>query len=486
MKHLGTIIVTALLLVACKEPIEPETVIRPAQVWVVKAQNIDESVVYSGKVHPQHETPLSFRVAGKVIERLVDLGDSVTKGQAIARLDNTDSELNVSQAAANLNATQSELNSSRSHLATMQSNVTASQSTLATAQSNLVSAQSNLSSARSNVAAVRSNADAAQASIRVAQSELENAQQEYQRTQQLFQQKFISKTVLDRDANRLRTAQANVRSAQAQWKATQAQVKAAQGEVGAAQGNVAALQSQVQSAQAQVKAAKEQVKIAMAQVESTQARMKAVGAQNKLAENQSRYTILKSPYAGIVTQTLIDNGQVVAAGQAIITLAQQNSFEVHINVGEQQVKQIQLNTAVKLSLWTDKEVSYQGTVKEIAPAADANRSWLVKVAINDDVPALKLGMTANVYFQQAAQQEVTWLPASALYQSKNQAAIWELNNENQVKLEPIELVKHLDDGVLIKGLEIGKTIIAAGVHRLSEGQEILPVPYTGRAAFGRD
>src|SRR5690242_12436064 len=64
---------------------------------------------YSGEVKPRYETAISFRVGGKLRERLVEVGQSVKAGQALARLDPADVELNASSARASLAAAESEL-----------------------------------------------------------------------------------------------------------------------------------------------------------------------------------------------------------------------------------------------------------------------------------------------------------------------------------------------------------------------------------------
>ena len=55
-------------------------------------------------IKPRIETDLGFRVAGKVAARLVDVGQQVRKGQALARLDDTDLHLQKEQAEAELAA----------------------------------------------------------------------------------------------------------------------------------------------------------------------------------------------------------------------------------------------------------------------------------------------------------------------------------------------------------------------------------------------
>jgi RND family efflux transporter MFP subunit len=62
---------------------------------------------YSGEVRARHESTIGFRVAGRVIERLVDAGARVAKDQPLARLDPVDAALNAESARAQLASAQS-------------------------------------------------------------------------------------------------------------------------------------------------------------------------------------------------------------------------------------------------------------------------------------------------------------------------------------------------------------------------------------------
>lgn len=65
--------------------------------------------VYSGEVRARHEADLGFRVGGKLVARLVDVGASIAAGQPLARLDAADLELNVAAVRAQASAAESDL-----------------------------------------------------------------------------------------------------------------------------------------------------------------------------------------------------------------------------------------------------------------------------------------------------------------------------------------------------------------------------------------
>jgi RND family efflux transporter MFP subunit len=96
---------------ACSEA-KTETVGEVARpVKVVEIANGGESreLDYSGSVKPRTEMNLGFRIAGKVTERLVDIGDRVKPGDVLARIDAVDYELAVRTAEANLAAAEKQV-----------------------------------------------------------------------------------------------------------------------------------------------------------------------------------------------------------------------------------------------------------------------------------------------------------------------------------------------------------------------------------------
>ena len=82
---------------------------RPVQVQRVTFTDADVSREFVGVVRARYETDLGFRVAGKIVARLVNVGDSVTTGQVVARLDSQDLKLQVESAEAELSAAPSSL-----------------------------------------------------------------------------------------------------------------------------------------------------------------------------------------------------------------------------------------------------------------------------------------------------------------------------------------------------------------------------------------
>lgn len=88
-----------ILLAACDQAPPP-----PVPPTVVKTLVVGEAAAaarsYSGEVRARYETPLAFRIGGKILERRVDAGAAVKAGQLLARLDPADVALQAGQAEA--------------------------------------------------------------------------------------------------------------------------------------------------------------------------------------------------------------------------------------------------------------------------------------------------------------------------------------------------------------------------------------------------
>jgi multidrug efflux system membrane fusion protein len=96
---------------------ETRSVARPVNVIRVEDRELRKNMSFAGEIKARHEATLSFRVAGKLIARPVEVGDSVRKGQPLARLDAGDYRLAVQALKAQLKSAVAERDFARDDLA---------------------------------------------------------------------------------------------------------------------------------------------------------------------------------------------------------------------------------------------------------------------------------------------------------------------------------------------------------------------------------
>ncbi|AUH49640.1 efflux RND transporter periplasmic adaptor subunit [Chromobacterium sp. ATCC 53434] len=105
----GLALAGALGLSACQDKAAAPEDIRPVRYAVAGADATQAGDSYAGEIRARHETQLAFRVAGKVVAKLVNSGEHVKKGQALARLDPGDYQLDLAAKQAQLAAADSDL-----------------------------------------------------------------------------------------------------------------------------------------------------------------------------------------------------------------------------------------------------------------------------------------------------------------------------------------------------------------------------------------
>jgi RND family efflux transporter MFP subunit len=106
------------LLAACDDPAASATAKpeRPVQVQRVAFENENATRDFVGVVRARYETDLGFRVAGKIVSRVVNVGDRVRVGDVVARVDPQDLKLQVESAEAEFAAATSSLHQAASDL----------------------------------------------------------------------------------------------------------------------------------------------------------------------------------------------------------------------------------------------------------------------------------------------------------------------------------------------------------------------------------
>lgn len=112
-----TFLLPLILLIACGKPPAPPEPLRPVKTVRVSMEPSEVAFNLPGEVRARHEAPLGFRVGGKIIECKVNLGDTVKRGQILAKLEPTDYQLASQSGAAGVAEARSALTLAEAELA---------------------------------------------------------------------------------------------------------------------------------------------------------------------------------------------------------------------------------------------------------------------------------------------------------------------------------------------------------------------------------
>lgn len=160
------------LLTSCRKADDsPPPEVRPVRATTIETRAVGDTIALTGRVQAQTEINESFRIGGRLIERTVEIGDTVRPGQMLARLDPQNEESGLQAARALLVAAQAQLVEARNNHARMRDLVAENAvsraafdqavAVLQTAESQVNSARANVNLAENRLSYTRLNATAA-------------------------------------------------------------------------------------------------------------------------------------------------------------------------------------------------------------------------------------------------------------------------------------------------------------------------------------
>lgn len=148
----------ASLATACHAPPKSDQAVRPSVLVYQVGAGAEATEAYSGTIHSRVEQDLSFRVAGRILERKVNVGDRVVAGQLLMRLDPADYDDGLNGAIATVSAAQAQATRAAANyerLAALEASGSTSPDIIEQARAGKDSAEASLKAAQAQLAMVR-------------------------------------------------------------------------------------------------------------------------------------------------------------------------------------------------------------------------------------------------------------------------------------------------------------------------------------------
>lgn len=278
--------------------------------------------------------------------------------------------------------------------------------------------------AAARLAGLRSSGrNAVQATVTQAESVLVAARADLQRTADLVAQGFLSQSRLDEARRAVAVAQAQLDGARAQ--------RAALAESG----------SDVTQAQAQLALA---------------------SAARVAAEARLGQAVLIAPADAQVLTRLVEPGQIVQPGRALLVLALTGPLQLVAQVDERYLGQLQPGQVASVLADAYPTERFTARVLSIAPVVDAQRGAIeVKFSVPPPLPAyLREDMTLSVEVETARRAQALVLPADALHgDDVTGNSVWRVR-DGRVEARPVRLgLRTLDAVEILDGLSEGELVL---------------------------
>jgi RND family efflux transporter MFP subunit len=163
---IGSVLALALITGCGRQaPLTTQEVVRPVRTMILGVAPKSGRRAFPGQAEANEEADLSFRLAGSLIELSANIGDTVKKGQVLAKLDPQDFEVRLRAAEEELRAARANLDIANIELARQEALLKSK----ATPQKDVERAAALVEFHKSNVAALTSKRDIAQSELSYAQ-----------------------------------------------------------------------------------------------------------------------------------------------------------------------------------------------------------------------------------------------------------------------------------------------------------------------------
>lgn len=210
-------------------------------------------------------------------------------------------------------------------------------------------------------------------------------------------------------------------------------------------------------------------------LETTTANLLRARASLSKAKDALGYTRLDADFDGVITNRYAEPGQVLNAGQKVVTLARPEIKEAVIAVPDKLAEEISRTKDFTITVALDHAASIKAAgVRAIDPIADpGTRTRNVYLTLTDPPENFRLGATVSVAFARPVPAHVD-LPATALLEKDGKAFVWLVDAaKGTVSQREVTVGSREGDRVVVAGgIAAGERIVIAGVHSLSAGQQV--------------
>ncbi len=388
----------------------------PIAVTTVKteAREVPAVVQTTGSLVADETSNVAPKVAGKVINVGVNVGDFVGQGAVIARIDDSDARRRLSAAEAGVKQ--------------------------AVAAVRQAEARLGLGPGGSFNASAIPEVRSANANYQQALAELRQAEANEQRYRDLVQSGDTAMITYEQYRTARDTARARANAAK---ETLDAQVNNAK------QNNQA-----IASANASVEAARTQVEIAKQEVADT---------------------IVRAPFSGFVTARDVAVGEFVSSADVIATIIRSNPIKIQMQVAENDVPSILVGRGVSIQVDAYRERRFAGSVSAINPAVDTtSRSFIVEARIENPDNALRSGMFATARINKEGGSTGIFVPKSAVYNHVPTGSFRSFVIVDGVaKLKTVQLGSEEGDYVqILSGLNADEVVATSNLDQLYEGAKV--------------
>jgi RND family efflux transporter MFP subunit len=174
----------------------------------------------------------------------------------------------------------------------------------------------------------------------------------------------------------------------------------------------------------------------------------------------------------VVVETLVEPGQVVAAGQVVVRVAHAGRREAAIELPE--TLRPAIGSTGRATLYGSGR-SGTAKLRQLSDAANPQtRTFEARYVLDSSLASAPLGSTITVRIADSSSVQSVQVPIGALFDAGKGAGVWLVQGDSpRVTWRPVQIASLSDGAASVSGeLEAGDRVVALGAHLLREGEQI--------------
>jgi membrane fusion protein (multidrug efflux system) len=224
--------------------------------------------------------------------------------------------------------------------------------------------------------------------------------------------------------------------------------------------------------------------ISQAEYDNANAQYKQAEAQVDNIRSLIRKKNIRAPFDGRLGIRLVNLGQNLKEGEAIVSLQSIDPIFVNFSLPQQQLAQIKPGLTVRVTSDAFSGQAIEGYITAINPQVDtATRNIQLQATVANPEEGLRPGMFVNVALLLPTRQNVLAIPATSVLYAPYSDSVFVVDQKKETENESPGMVvrqqfvrlgeKRGDYVAVVSGLEAGQSVVSTGVFKLRNGQSVI-------------
>lgn len=212
--------------------------------------------------------------------------------------------------------------------------------------------------------------------------------------------------------------------------------------------------------------------------------LRIAAAEQRLLETRHDYMTITAPFAGTISERLVNAGDVAPKHQHLMTLVDSSSLVTDVSVSELLLPGLQVGDEVSVSIDALGRRDLPGVISRIYPTIDPKtRRGKLEVVLEQVPASARAGQFCRVVITSRRTDAVT-IPLAALRRDEQGEYVYVVDADLHINRRDIRTGLRLSDSVeVIFGVNAAERVVTSGFLGLRDGQKVKPV--TPTAALSR-